>query len=64
MDVCLPIPHPPLTLAFPLEIEKIFEILLFFGSLACFSECDCHADHKAACVFVGLHFSFLNLGFH
>lgn len=42
---------PLLTLAFPPEIEKILKILLFFGSLAHFSECDCHSDHKAALVF-------------
>lgn len=36
MYVC----SPPLTLAFPPDTEKLFHILLFFGSLAPFSEYD------------------------
>lgn len=53
------IPPPPLTLAFPTEIEKMFEILLITFSLgASFSECDRHPDHTAACIFTRLYFSF------
>lgn len=59
MSVC----SPPLTLAFPPETEKYSKYFLFFGSLASFSECDSHSNHKAVCVFIGSYLSFLNLTF-